>query len=239
MLNQKSSEFNEYFLLSFTEEILKNLIKTSTKFPVQFIKNPQENRFYNPIKTNQKQPLKKIQFQTSPVGQLQKSEFQKSQFKKSTKPIFKKIKPLFKRKPIQRGNLNIPEPRLPEHLQYIRPIPEEALIELGKIIPLIKDPAIRIIECDGPDEKIIVKGAIGVKPTAIILREDEIKEIIEEFSKKSKIPVHDGIYRVAVGRLVLSAIVSTVIPPKFIIEKMKYPQQIEQGFPVNRDNNAR
>ncbi len=145
--------------------------------------------------------------------------------KKFTRPISRGIIPqqIFKKKPIQKGDLNIPEPQLPERLRYIRPTPSEASIDLKKLNILMRDNAVRVIECPGPDERIIVKGAMGTKPTSIRLREDEIKEILEEFSNKSKIPIHEGIYRVAIGRIILSAIISSVIPTKFIIEKMRYP----------------
>ncbi len=147
------------------------------------------------------------------------------QRKRFIRPI-QKLNPLrriFKRKTPQKGNLKIPEPKLPRHLENIKPTPTESALDLKELNPLLRDPAVRIIECDGPEERIVVKGKMGVKPTAIILRRDEIREILEEFSKKAKIPLHDGVYRVAVGRFVLSAIISTTIPPKFVIEKMKYP----------------
>lgn len=222
MLKNASPEFAEYFLLSFTEAILKNSIKNFS--PAQENKNPLIPQ------------TQKIHYQKSRTAPQEDAQPFSNFSRKFTREPPQKIKKIFAKKPMKNipgKEIKIPEPKLPEHLQYIKPIPEEASIQLGSLDPFIKDPGVKIIQCDGPDERIIVKGVMGVKPTAIILREDEINSIIEEFGKKSKIPVHDGVYRVAVGRLVLSAIISTVIPPRFIIEKMKYPQQIKKGFPIN------
>ena len=55
---------------------------------------------------------------------------------------------------------------------------------------------------------------------ASILSKEEINEIIIKFSQASKIPTHEGVFRVAVGKFIFSAIISDVISSKFIIQKM-------------------
>jgi type IV secretory pathway ATPase VirB11/archaellum biosynthesis ATPase len=80
---------------------------------------------------------------------------------------------------------------------------------------------VKNIECSGPDEKIIVSGAMGRKPTSITLSKEQIDEIIERFSQATRIPVSEGIYKVVHGNLILSAIVSEIIGSKFIIKKMR------------------
>ena len=90
-----------------------------------------------------------------------------------------------------------------------------------KLNPLIKDPAVRTIEVN-PDEKVIVTGTMGTKPTSIILSKEDIDKIIKKFSETAKIPVYEGIFRVVVGKLILSAIISDVVGSKFIIKKMMY-----------------
>jgi hypothetical protein len=117
--------------------------------------------------------------------------------------------------------LKIPETRLPERLQYLKPTFQNIEIELGKLNPLIKDPVIRRIECNGPGEKIAVMVPLQ-KFTDIILNKEEIDEIIKTFERMSKIPATEGIYRVVVGKLIFSAIVSDVIGSKFSINKMNY-----------------
>ena len=122
------------------------------------------------------------------------------------------------------GNLRIPETRLPSRLQYLKPTPTKAEIDLGDLNPLLKDPAVKIIECDGAGKRIIVKGTMGIKPTAITLEKDEINEVIKKFSETTKIPIQEGIYKVVFGNLIFSSIFSEVISSKFIIRKMSYVQ---------------
>ncbi|OGJ13019.1 hypothetical protein A3K62_00525 [Candidatus Pacearchaeota archaeon RBG_16_35_8] len=117
--------------------------------------------------------------------------------------------------------LRIPEPRLPPNLQYLKPTPHNVEIDLGKLNSLVQDPVVRRIECNGPGEYVV---AMVPTPryTNTILNKEEIEEIIKAFEKKSRIPAHEGIYNVVVGKLVFSAIISDVIGSKFSINKMAY-----------------
>ena len=122
---------------------------------------------------------------------------------------------------VQRMRLIIPEIRLPERFNYLKPIPFEAHISLGKLDQLIKDSEVKMIECNGHEENIIVKGEMGERKTPITLTKAEIDEIINIFSMKTKIPAHEGIYKVVFGKLVFMAIVSEAIGSKFIIKKLE------------------
>lgn len=123
-------------------------------------------------------------------------------------------------RPIPRRPLVIPEPKLPSHLEYLQPIPSANVeIDLPKINPLIKDPAVRTIE-GNPGENAIVTGTMGIKPTNIFLSKDDIDAVINKFSEASKIPATEGIYRVVVGNLIFSGIISEVIGSRFVIRKM-------------------
>ena len=117
--------------------------------------------------------------------------------------------------------LRIPESRLPERLQYLKPTIQNIEIDIGKLNSLLHDPIVRRIECNGPGERIVVM-APDPKYTDIILNKDEIMEVIQVFEEKSKIPATEGIYKVVVGKFILSAIISEVIGSKFSINKMNY-----------------
>lgn len=261
---QKQIEFREYFLLSFTNEILNEIAKQKNfssfgssieqKVPEKEQKKHEFSIVAEPEApvTNEYKKEPEVHIKKGPIKIMQHSEpiksgytaskysstnyfdamvSQENKYKRSRSTSTIEPVPMLNKTPTYKpvkgsGPLNIPEPILPPHLQYLRPRPEEVAMDFGKIDPLIKDNAVRIIECRGPDEKVFVRGAMGIKPTAITLREDEINSIIKDFSDKSKIPIQEGVYHIAVGRYVLSAVVSNVIPPKFIIEKMKYPQEI-------------
>jgi len=207
-----SLSFKVFFLLQFTKELIKhsgagevfkleNILRGQTK--------EDGNRIKNIIKEKEKRP-KKIEQQLE------------VQLKEKEKPLFK---PLPRPRVIRRtfpSVLRIPEPKLPPRLQYLRPTPTNIQIDLEKLNPLIKDPMVRDIQCNGPDKNIMVKGAMGVKGTNIILSKEEINQVIKKFSETAKIPLQEGVFKVVVGRLILSAIISDVVGSKFIIKKMMY-----------------
>ena len=114
---------------------------------------------------------------------------------------------------------------MPSHLEYLRPVPGPNVeIDLSKINPLIKDPAVRIIE-GNPNERVIVNGSMGTRPTSILLNKEDIDQIINKFSETAKIPVNEGIYKVVVGNLILSAVISEVVGSRFVIRKIILPRE--------------
>ena len=121
---------------------------------------------------------------------------------------------------LEKARLRIPEPVLPPQFSYLKPTPSERQIDLGKLNSLIKDPLVKVIECGGPEQNIIVTESSGAKKTSIILSKEEIDGIVEKFSKAAKIPVHEGVFRVVVGRLIFLAITSEIVGSRFIIRKM-------------------
>ncbi len=84
---------------------------------------------------------------------------------------------------------------------------------------LIKDPAVTEIECIGSDEALLVKKGGAIQKTRIKLSVEEIYQLIAEFSQKTKIPVIDGTLKTAVDNLILTAVLSEILGPKFILQK--------------------
>ncbi len=124
--------------------------------------------------------------------------------------------------PTAHGVLRIPEIKLPPRLQYLRPYPTDIYVDLGKLNPLVDDISVSSIECHGPSENIIVAGKMGRKKTNIILSEGEINEIINRFSTTAKIPLQEGVFKVVLGKLIISAVISDIISTRFIIRKMNF-----------------
>lgn len=122
--------------------------------------------------------------------------------------------------PFKKLGMWISDANLPPHIQYLRPTPINKEIDLEKLNPLVNDPMVNIIECYGPEENIVVKGAMGAKKASINLTKEEIDSTIQKFSRESKIPVQEGVFKVVVGRLILMAIISGVVGSKFVIKKM-------------------
>ena len=199
ILKNTSQNFRKKFLLKFTEELLRN----SAPIDVYKLNQTLQERSHPNIRKSQ---IKKI---------LRKKQIERT--KLLNKP---QVKKLFK-KP-QKRILRIPPTRLPPTMKYLTPSPSNITIDLGKLNPLIKDPMVRDIQCNGQDTNIIVKGTMGKKTSKIILNKEEINYVIEQFSKVSKIPMQEGFFKVAVGKMILSAIISKVADSKFPIKKMSY-----------------
>jgi len=116
--------------------------------------------------------------------------------------------------------LRIPDLALPPTVQNIRPETREEQIDLGKLNSLVKYPLVKTLECNGPNEKIVVTGKMGRRNTPVTLTKEEVESVISKFSESTKIPYQEGFFKVAFGRLMISAIISKIIGSKFIITKM-------------------
>ncbi len=211
MMETFSNDFKKIFLLSFTKELIRHSEKRDIIKLKQIIE----------IEEGKKERIPSI-ISAEPV-RIEEIKKLKSRMPPQSK-IFPKPRIALPPRKIIHQTLVIPESKLPSHLEYLKPIPTPGIeIDLSKINPLIKDPGVRVIE-GNQDEKVIVSGTMGTKPTNIVLNKEDIDRIINKFSEVSKIPVSSGIYKVVAGNLILSAIVSEVISSRFVIRKMLSPQ---------------
>jgi len=124
----------------------------------------------------------------------------------------------------------IPNVPLPPSLQEIKPIPEKKEITLPKISNFINNPEVKEIQCNGPETNLIIKGVKGIKETEVILKDEELEEIINEFSKKTKIPIHPGTYKVIYGNLSFTTVISNIKNTRFLIKKLPIHQPFQNSF---------
>jgi len=115
-------------------------------------------------------------------------------------------------------------------LASVKPEPQARPKEfiLGNLESLLKDSSIQSLECPGPGKNILVKKYNKVNVTKLILSQEEITNIIEMFSQKARIPITGGILKAAVGDLVISAVISSFIGSRFIIDKITPYSLIER-----------
>jgi hypothetical protein len=231
-----SRDFKKAFLFTLTRELIRNsikddIIKLQKIFELEEKEEPiieVEEKQEPIIKIEEEEPIIRVEeplleqsiLSPEKIEEMEQHPIQIKQIAKRfvTKPVPKKIIRVE-----TKTHLFIPELKLPPHLEYLKPIPKPGIdIDLFKLNPLIKDPAIRLIEVN-PDEKVTVMGTMGTKPTDISLSKEDIDRVINKFSEVSKIPTNEGIYRVVAGNLIFSAIISGVIGSKFVIKKMVYP----------------
>lgn len=201
MLNKTSKTFRTSFLLSFTRELIRN---SENAEAIALKKRLREKIKENVEKKENEERLKKIVEKKAITEELKEI---------SEKRIPESIRTQIKTR--------IPQPSVPSTIRNILPSVEEQQLDLGKLNPLIKDPTVISVECDGPDKNIIIRRIRGEKRiTNIVLNEQEIKEIISIFSGAAKIPSHEGIFKAAVGKLIISAVISDVIGGRFLITKL-------------------
>lgn len=89
----------------------------------------------------------------------------------------------------------------------------------GKLNPILKDPFVSFIECPGPGMNLIVTKRGQKQRTNISLSREEIQMLLANVSSKTKIPLISGVFRVGWDNLVINAIISDVLPPKFVLKK--------------------
>lgn len=230
------SQFKKFFLLEFTRQLIRHSASPDA-FKLQ---EALEKEKIDRLEKEKKKIKERIQEREKEIQKLGEKNLSTSatevKWGKRTKEIRSIVHPVIGMigsretphfnpfiKNFKRVDLSIPESKFPVHIQYIKPSPINKEIELGKINPLIRDSMVRVIECHGPGENLVVQGNMGTKKTGIILSREEINEAIEKFSRETKIPIQEGIFKVVAGRLVLMAIISEVVGSKFIIKKMLTP----------------
>ncbi|MFA5174272.1 MAG: hypothetical protein WC438_03765 [Candidatus Pacearchaeota archaeon] len=177
-----------------------------------------------------------------PVKPLEPKQFISSPIIEKRKPIFHRIKQSITPHPdIQRPRqfmkspAMIPSQKLVKEmspqmqtLKEIQPVaqPRPTDFNLGKMEQLLKDQKIQSIECSGPGKNVLVKKNNRVNTTEFSLTQEEITEIINEFSRQARIPITGGILKAAVGDLVISAIISEFVGSRFIINRILGYQKI-------------
>lgn len=90
----------------------------------------------------------------------------------------------------------------------------------GKLNQVIRDSSVQFIECMGPTIPLIVTKRNGLKQkTNITLLKEEITMLLNNVSAKTKIPLVTGVFRVSWDNLIINAIVSDTLEPRFILKK--------------------
>ena len=200
------------------EEIMKEKVLKASKGPEFVSKGEMKEK----IKEEVKARYGKIKGEKIDKNKL-KSNFIESRISSNAPKKILKRPPV--RRPVQfktRRVLTIPKVSLPMHLSNVKPVATgKILIDLGKLNPFIQDPNVMTIETEGENQKVYVSGSFGRKPTNVVLTKSEIYEVIKRFSEKSKIPTNEGLFKVAVGKLLITATISDSVGSRFIIEKIK------------------
>lgn len=243
MLEGKSSDFKTLVLL----RIVKRLIENTESYGIYKLENILNREIMTPVFIPEisKEELENKREQAIVIQKKQIKEEVKNKFKMIaspkikesvffTTPVEEKIKRPVSRqvspRPAYPTSMRVPERQkleyndaLPAHLRYLKPTPtlKRVGMDLGELNPYLEDPNIDSIEVEGENEKIYVIGKMGRKPISLVLNRDKIDAIIDKFSLEAKIPKVEGLFKVSINNLILTAMVSSVISSRFIIKKIK------------------
>lgn len=207
------------FIKKFSEEIIHNLVKKhdsklnieAEKLKKRFLLQKEDipesyakiinHKILHPVKYQKvyKEPVRK-----QPAIRKQISPQQPAKSTQSTAPA------------------SMMDPEKIKVLQSIHPEykPKPTGFTLGKIEPILQDNLIQTIECPGPGKNVLVKKLDKINVTKITLSQDEINQIIIQFSNQSKIPLLGGILKAAVGNMLISAVTSDFAGSRFIINRI-------------------
>lgn len=97
------------------------------------------------------------------------------------------------------------------------PIPQN--FSLNKLDMFISDTRIASIECQGPDKPVLIRSLGMITPTKLNLTEEEIHAIVKTFADAARIPLIGGVFKAAVGNLIMTAVLSEFVGSRFIINK--------------------
>jgi hypothetical protein len=103
------------------------------------------------------------------------------------------------------------------------------VIGLKKIEPLINDPTVQTIECSGPDKPIIVYRNGRLQPTKIMMSLIEIEQAMKEIADITRIPLMNGVFKAAMPKYIVTAVISGFVGTRFILQKKVSSQNQNQG----------
>lgn len=220
MLQETSERFKKFFLLEFTRELINNYVPKELVKLEEIVEKKDEEIVKEKPKPENSTIKEIVKSHDRKLRRNRHVELQPIHLRTSAERLRENVVRMKHTKPI----LKVPEPRLPPTMDYLKPSPSRTNVEmdLGKLNPIIQDPLVKVIECNGPEENVFVRGAMGTKPTRIVLNKEEIDEVIKTFSEETRIPADEGVFKAVTGRLIISAIVSETVGSKFIIKKMAY-----------------
>ncbi len=128
-------------------------------------------------------------------------------------------------------------PITPQKISPIQPIappntPQEIYTGLsqdyGKIVPLLNDPSVSTIECQGTGKPIMIIRAGQRQTTRIVLNAEDIKNILKKVSDAAHIPLLEGVFRAAVDNFSINAVISEIIGSRFVIKKQTAYAMLER-----------
>lgn len=200
-------EFTKMLVISFMPSLFETFEKTLAKqTQVKEVQKPDE------LSVQPEELREKVEGKTADFASMQASPKQVIMPAQQIQRISQGVQQKPRTVPVQRIQS---KPQIASAQQFV------AADGMGMsiIAPLINDPSVMAIECVEVGKPLMITRRGMKQPTNIVLTNDEVKSIMDEFSEKTKIPLLPGIFKVAYMNLIVTAIISEYIGTKFIIQK--------------------
>ena len=94
---------------------------------------------------------------------------------------------------------------------------------VDRLRTFLNDPRVTGIECPGPNKNVLVYKGGTLQTTSVIFSDEEINEILEYISEKTRIPLINGVFKAALTNILITAVISEFIGTRFHIEKKRTP----------------
>jgi hypothetical protein len=111
------------------------------------------------------------------------------------------------------------EPIAGQKIYYVEGKPR-AINGLLKIQNMLNDPSVSTIECQGPNTPLILVRRGMKQFTRLSLTQEEIKDILDDFTEKAHIPLVDGVIHVVVDNFEITGVYSELIRSNFSISRV-------------------
>ncbi len=112
--------------------------------------------------------------------------------------------------------------------EHVHPQQGVILEGYGRLSGLIKDPSISTIEYLGEALPIRIMRAGRIQNTNIILSKEETDSILKYVSNRTRIPLENNVFKVAIDNILFNAVISPVVGTRFLIKK---------NFQISQDYN--
>ena len=217
----------------FLEEFIKRLIINSFQKISKIEKNDnlleklETTAIIPPIigiqKKVEEKPVQKIE-----VKKVEEKIIQKVEERKIQETAMERImRPLAPEQQMQRTQQPQSQPLI-QRASESKKVPGEINIPvLGRLNPILADPAVQSINCPGSDRNLLVTRRGMIQSIPLSFSTKEINEFIKDISEKTKIPLLPGLFKVVFQNLIITAIISEFVGSKFLVEKRE-PQTLPQ-----------
>jgi len=202
-------ELREDFLVTFIKALLRN----------SYTPKPEEKK--EDKSDEHKEQIRRAVENVKGKIEQESQELMLSMMHKSEKA---KLPPLPKKHPqrqkiIQKLPMQSPVSLPRYQAPMLKPGQKPETVDLGKVASLLRDPAVFSVEVPGPTKQVLVNRGGQVQTTSLSLNKEEIDEIMNNVSDKTRIPLISGLFKAAYQDLIITAVVSEFVGTRFMIQK--------------------